>query len=508
MKTRNSATRKNLMLLILSWFLAFFFITCTKDNPTGVTKTNGNTDTKIVGTVIQSDANAKVFLTQGRPLDSTSSAVSDGQFEFNNLQPGNYVIKIIAQDYDTFYINAIVDEGKSIYVGAVFLAHKLSLDPISHFEDSIPSVFDHYPKDKFEILFNPYTYYTGSDPSRLCISFSFDRPMDRESVRKALKIDPPVQGYFVWSQNRQTYTVPQSYGNYAWTGAALMASDASRFYIPQAPAEITTYNTVQSFTYYFNMSDSYTDTTYTITLSMDAKDTGGVPLDSVHTYSFRTVQSAVAYDDVEMDPHHGEDYVDLFRNQGITITFPKRMNQASVENHFTLVPADANAILLWQDYNKLVVLTSGRILVPDTTYILTLDSASMDADGQPLGETKVLNFSTRSIMVKSTVPDYGDMMVSPSATLTITFNTYMDKNSFTNRIFLVSGGNDTISGTVDYYHYTIGYDTVWEKEQIMFDPASLLKSDEKYTLYIGLGVTDRLGYPMRKDYKLVFVTMP
>jgi hypothetical protein len=335
--------------------------------------------------------------------------------------------------------------------------------------------------------------------------------LDRESVRKALSITPPVQGYFVWSQNKQTYNVPQDYGTYAWSGATLVSRVDAMSYdwaAPAAPATITTYNNVQSFTYYFNLSDCLTDTTYTVTLSKEALDTGGVALDSALSFSFSTVQSATAFDDIEMDPYNGEDYVDLMHNQGITITFPKRMDQASVEAHLRMVPSDTDAILLWKDYNKLAILTSGRILMPDTTYTITIDSAALDADGNVLGKTTVLSFSTRSIMVTGATPAYGDMMADPGSVLILSFNTYMDKNTFAGRIALVSGNGDTVAGTTDYYHYSTTSGTIWIKDRIMFDPSPLLANDEKYTLYVMPGVTDRIGRPMLQGYRLTFVTMP
>jgi hypothetical protein len=490
---------------IFAVFMVVLLNNCTNKNPVESTDNDSDdNDNRIVGNIIQTEASAQVYLTQGRTLDSTSADAADGQFEFSNVQSGNYMLKIAASDYDTFYINVTIEEGKAIYVGAVYLAEK------SPFDDSIPSVYDHYPKDKAEIIFNPYTYYTGKDPQPLYISISFDRPMDRETVKQALSIDPPLEGYYVWSQNKQTYNPPSPYNDaYRWDGMVLADAAEAGYAPPPAPAEITTYSKVQSFTFYFNMSDCYTDTTYTIKLSQEATDTGGVPLDSALEYSFSTVQSATAYDDVMMDPHDNEDYVDLFRSQGIQITFPNRMDQPSVESHISMTPNDTDAILLWHDYNKLVIITSGRILIPDTTYVITIDSAALDAGGTPLGETKVLSFSTRGIQVKSTVPAHGDMMVEPWDTLQVQFNTYMDKNSFIGKMFLVSGSGDTIQpSSIDYYHYTRYGTTTWHKDKIMFDPAVLLDYDEKYTLYISPGVTDRLGYPMKQGYQLVFVTMP
>jgi hypothetical protein len=69
------------------------------------------------------------------------------------------------------------------------------------------------------IYLPPDKYSQGS--AALYVSVSFDRPMNRESVEKALSISPPVQGgYFVWFQNTRKFTASSEASTYRWDGAS------------------------------------------------------------------------------------------------------------------------------------------------------------------------------------------------------------------------------------------------------------------------------------------------
>jgi hypothetical protein len=371
------------------------------------------------------------------------------------------------------------------------------------------------------IYLPPDKYSQGS--AALYVSVSFDRPMNRESVEKALSISPPVQGgYFVWFQNTRKFTASSEASTYRWDGASFydtlsigvvselkMALD---FAAPTNPsAEISTYSVAKSFTFYFPRSQCFTDTTYTIRISRDAIDTSGTPLDTALTFYFKTVQSAVAYKDIEMVPHNGDDWVALIQS-GIRLTFPRRMDEASTQAGIS-VNLKAKPEFLWQDYNHLTIYTGG-FFVPDTTYVIAIDPGIKDIDGKALGTAETLSFRTEPIRISQTQPPRGQIGVALTNDIVFIFNTYMDRSSFAERCVLASNDGDTASGSFNYVYYAnynsakARYDTTFYLNQIRFMLSRDLKSSKLYSFTIGAGVKDLNGYAMKESYTLQFITVP
>lgn len=475
----------------------------------------------IAGKVVQAQSGAKVYLEQGRPVDSAAIDPGDGYFSIANITAGTYRLKIVAQSFDTIVANLVIENGKTYNIGYLVLVPRTSA-----FNDSIPSVNDHYPQDKAELIYLPPDQYSQGS-QRLFVSVSFDRPMNRESVEKALSIDPPMTGgYFEWYQNSRTFNYQQN--NVVWTGSAYvdtlqLQSTAMASYDMVAPvttlslpsAAITTYSIAKSFTFYFPRSGCFTDTTYTIKISRSAVDTGGTPLDTALKFTFSTVQSALAYNGIEMMPHNGDDWVDLLSPSGIQLIFPRRMNKASTEAHLhiNVLP---DPVFLWTDYNQLTVYTGG-IFIPDTQYVITLDSAALDLDGTPVGKSETLSFLTSPIQVTGSSPQNGALGVYTNTTILLTLNTYVDRTSFPGVLSLVSRSGDTVQCVVNNnwscakyscYGCTTCIDTSFMLNQMLFIPVTELKHNMLYTLHLMPGAKDLAGFAMKNDYTLQFITMP
>jgi hypothetical protein len=484
-------------------------------NPTQTTMTS-----KIAGTILPVTSLAKVYIEQGRPVDSACIDPADGYFTLNNLSAGVYKVRILANGYDTFSAMIQIDQGFSYDFGGIRLAERNK-----NFNDSIPSIYDHYPADESELIYLPPDKYSQGSAA-LYVSISFDRPMNRESVEKALSISPPVQGgYFVWYQNTKKFTTSSEASTYLWDGAAFYDAASGRSSSENAKvldlalsptttipsAEITTYSVAKSFTFYFPRSHCFTDTTYTISISRNATDTAGAQLDSALIFSFKTVQSAVAYKDIEMVPHNGDDWVPLIRS-GITLTFPRRMDEASTQAGIS-VNLKTKPEFLWQDYNHLTIYTGG-FFVPDTTYVITIDPAIKDLDGKALGTAETLSFGTEPIRISQTQPVRGQIGVALTNDIIFTFNTYMDRSSFAQRCVLVSTQGDTASGAFNYRYYTsynsskLRYDTTFQLNQVSFFLSNSLRSNTLYTFTVGAGVKDLNGYAMKENYNLQFITVP
>jgi hypothetical protein len=500
------SSRQHYCMLIAGILITVLGLSCTSVAPT----TGDQSDKSVIaGKVLQVASAAKIIVEQGRPVDSAIIDPVDGYFCLSNLNPGTYRLKIIAQGYDTFSTLITVEQGYSYEFGNLALA-ELS----ENFTDTIPSIYDHYPKDADEIIYLPPDKYS-SGSQRLFISISFDRPMNRASVERALSIGPAVTGgYFEWFQNMKKFNYTSTASTYAWDGQTLynesMATKAVTLdtvsrYTPSA--EISTYSVAKSFTFYFPYSGCYTDTTYTIRIGKSAVDTAGTPLDSELVFTFKTIQSAIAFSGIEMVPHNGDDWVPLI-SSGIQLTFPKRMSETSVETGVTINLAQ-NPIFLWTDYSKVNIYTGG-LFVPDTTYIITIDSSIQDIEGAALGEPSVLSFRTAPIKISQTTPARAQIGVNAKTDITLAFNTYMDRTSIAPITDLVSRNGDTVSCWYNNSFYKDYYqtDTTFTLNQILIRPLVPLQKNMLYTLYLKPGAKDLNGYAMKTDYKLEFITMP
>lgn len=504
---------KKLNVIVGITITALLF-SCGKDY---LVSTNDSKETsKIAGTIMPKNSKAKLYLEQGRAMDSVSIDPADGYFALDTIQAGSYRLRIVAAGYDTFTTIISVQKGLSYEFGNLLLALRTK-----KFDDSIPSIYDHFPPKNAEVIYVPRDQYNiGS--SRLFVSVSFDRPMDRKSVEKAFSINPSVDGgYFVWFQNTRTFT-PVVAQNVSWNGGTYLEIRDSSFrsttsskaaldtYTPTA--EISSFSTVKSFTYYFPNTGCFTDTTYTIKIAKTAVDTAGVALDSALQFSFKTVQSQIVYSDIETVPHNGDDWVDVICANGISITFPKRMNQKSVEEHLH-INLGTKPVFLWKDYNVLTLYTGG-IFIPDTTYEITVDSATLDLGGKTLGIEKIVSFKTAPLSVLSTSPAKGQLGVNAGANIQINFNSYMDISSFNSKLKCTSSDGQTVEGKIRYNFNPTGnynngkYDTTFYLNQIVFQPNTSLKRNCVYNVSVVQGVSDLSGYICKTGYELTFVTMP
>jgi hypothetical protein len=516
---RGSFCQRAHSIIVAGCLAGVMVLHCTTNHTYHSTSSLTSTTSKIAGKILPVASNAKVYIEQGRPIDSAFIDPADGYFALNDLSAGVYRVRIIANGYDTFSAMIQISPGYSYDFGGIRLAERNN-----DFNDSIPSVYDHYPVNGSERIYLPPDKYSQGSAA-LYISVSFDRPMNRESVEKALSISPPIQGgYFVWYQNTKKFTSTSEAPTYQWDGAgfydtarggAALENAKALDMIPQTSttpsAEITTYSVAKSFTFYFPRSQCFTDTAYTIRISRNAVDTSGTMLDTALEFYFKTVQSAVAYTDIEMLPHDGDDWVALIQ-AGIKLTFPRRMDEASTQAGIS-VNLKAKPEFLWQDYNHLTIYTGG-FFVPDTTYVITIDAGVKDLDGKALGTTKTLSFKTEPIRIAQTAPARGQIGVALTNDIIFTFNTYMDRSSFAERCVLASTDGDTASGAFNYKYYATynsakqQYDTTFYLNQVRYVLSNALKNSKLYSFTVGAGVKDLNGYAMKESYTLQFITVP
>ena len=417
----------------------------------------------IVGKILQTSSRAVVTASQVDPVDSTVIDPSNGSFEIKNLPIGNYDLTIKANNYRIYKrCNVMIQGGGTTYIGEVDLS-------------TIPDlVASHYPEDKGEIVYN-------NRFSRLTISMTFTQPMDRESVEKAFSTEPPTEGIFYW-------------GYYSTSPNWIYYEDAMGYNGFDAGATITTYSKITSFSYQVSQKDSYTDTTYNVVLATSAKDTAGNFLRFPLTFSFSTIQSSNTLNGIQTNPYHGDVDVSLISGSGISITFPRNMNQKSTEEAITVLPG-SDIIFIWPQKNSLTIYTGG-VFRADTKYTVTIDSLARDLDGNKLGNTFSFYFTTASVGVSNTNPNNGELFVSTGTDIYITFNTYMIKSSVQNALNI----SPAIPGTLDWSNNS--------KTMMKFSPSQSLKYNTKYTITIGTHAMDMFGTHLKEPYSFSFITRP
>jgi hypothetical protein len=232
----------------------------------------------IIGKVLQKSSNARVIISQVHPVDSVLINADDGSFEIPGLPVGNYDVTIKADQYRIYKLcNVMVQGGGNTYIGEVDLS-------------TVPDlVSSHYPENMDEVIYN-------NRYSRLTISIIFTRPMDRQSVEKAFSTNPPTDGIFHW-------------GQYSTAPSRTYYTDKAENWGYDAGATITTYSRITAFSYQVAQKDSYVDTTYTVKLSTQARDTAGNRLRFPLEFSFSTVQSASTQNAILTYPSNGDNAV-------------------------------------------------------------------------------------------------------------------------------------------------------------------------------------------------------
>ncbi len=467
---------KNHFLTFIIVSSAFLF-SCTEK----IVYEDGNPNStagSIVGIVLQNESNAKIVVRQEVPVDSTFIDPSDGSFRIESLPIGNYDLYVKAEYYGTYRIhNVLVNASGITYVGEILLSEVPDL------------VSSYYPQDKSEIVFDRRW-------SQLSISFHFTEPMDRESVEEAFSTNPPCEGVYYWGEYMEDVTP-----RYFWDERNYLAiNDYSYVLSPDQGATITTYSQVEAFTFRMARKDCYTDTTYTVTLSTAAKDTAGNCLEFPVVFRFSTIQSALSLNTIMTKPEHGDIFVDPLENASIYMSFPKRMDQSSVENALTISPS-MDAIFLWSEPNKLRIYSGGP-LKTETLYEIHLAETALDLDGVPLGEPFDFSFETAPIEITSTYPQIGEIFVSRDNEITIYFNTYMVLSSVRNAFTIEPHIGGTLKRGTKYSNDNE------PKNAITFIPSSNYATNTKYTVTINTTAYDLHLTNLNEAYTFSFVTEP
>lgn len=429
--------------------------------------TNDLLHADLLGKVLPVTSKAKVYVSQITVVDSQEINPTDGSFTFRDLRSGNYDVTIRSNNYRTYKkTNLQLNGGNIAYLGEITLS-------------TIPDEIEvHYPTDQEEIV---YDWRYG----RITVSVLFNQPMDRESVEKAFSTTPASEGVFWWG-----YYTTQPFGGFFYT-----PKTADGFNLG---ATITTFSKVKSMSYTFSRKDSYVDSTYTVTIGTNAKDSTGRSLRFPLKFKFKTVQSYTTQSGIQTTPVHGDINVSPLSYQGITMKFPRRMDRLSTEAAISVTP-NINKVFLWGEENQISLYTGGPFL-SDTVITVIVDSTAKDKDGIKLGHRFTFSFRTAPVSLEYSYPNNGEIYVSTSRTIQMNFNTYVNLASI-QKGFSIS---PALPGTLNYY--TNGtYDS---PSQIMFTPNTSMQANTKYTVTLSDSVKDIYGIRMKTPQSFSFITRP
>jgi alpha-2-macroglobulin len=287
------------------------------------------------------------------------------------------------------------------------------------------------------------------------ILLRFTQPMNRESVEKALRVSPEVEGTFVWSDDRTVTFGPKALASgvryrvsvdpearatnglplnqelvFAFStvgpltvthvspvnGAKALRGDAPlivAFNYPVVPLNCTGRPTradcpplplkmapeaegqgmwINTSTYRFDPAPAWAaGATYTIDLPEGFQGVNGASLEDSFSFAFNTVLPRVQ----QITPAHGNARVPL--ETALRVNFNTPMDPVSTEAAFRLSARGQEAVpgqWLWEDGGTTLIFTPTDQLVLRTNYTALIDTTARSLSGAPLEKESRTSFAT------------------------------------------------------------------------------------------------------------------
>ncbi len=289
--------------------------------------------------------------------------------------------------------------------------------------------------------------YTGVGVARSRISVCFNTMMNRSAVEEAFSTSPSVVGDFAWNQ------------------------------------DLTCFNFVPRSEYLA------TNTTYRVKIDTTASDLYGDHLSESYQFSFTTEGITLVY-----LPY--DNSIGVSTSTGVRVSFNTAMNQETVMNAFTMIPA-VEGRFVWSALRQFLFVPD-MVFASNTMYAVNIGSSAEDMYGASLGRDYSFSFTTEKIRITLTNPENGATYVDPYATVEIRFNTDMDQASAVEAFKMMDSDSTVVEGTFTWS----GLD------RFIFDPDSPLGSNEEYTVIIDTRAADVRGVNMPEPFAAWFKTRP
>ena len=235
-------------------------------------------------------------------------------------------------------------------------------------------------------------------------------------------------------------------------------------------------------------------TLYTATITMGARDPGGVGLASNYIWTFATVPSPSVVSTV---PVNGATAVAV--NTPISAMFSQSMNPATISAAtFTLTGPGATPVSGTVTYaGTTATFTPAPVLTTSTIYTATITTGATNPAGVALAANYVWTFTTAPpATVVSTMPANGATAVAVNTAISATFSEAMNPATINAATFTLTGPGATSVAGVVTYSGTIA----------TFTPSTLLATGTLFTATITTGAKDPAGAALAANFAWTFTT--
>lgn len=250
------------------------------------------------------------------------------------------------------------------------------------------------------------------------------------------------------------------------------------------------------------VADLAPNTAYTATITTEATDLAGNPLDADFEWSFTTGDAAdiTAPTITFTDPADGA--TDVALNKNLSATFNEAMDPLTITTGTFVLDDETGPIVGTVTYVGVIAVFNPAIdLEPNTLYTATITAGAEDLGGTAMATDYVWSFTTGDTpditapMVSFVDPINGAIGVPIDSRLSITFSEAMDPLSITPAAIDLRQGTTPVLGTVTYSGVTA-----------VFTPVANLEGDTIYTAVVRMEVTDLAGNPLAEDFEWSFTT--
>ena len=389
------------------------------------------------------------------------------------------------------------------------------------------------------------------------ITVRFDQPMDQTSVAAAFTLDPPIKGELSWpaadtavftpadslelgqaysvriadtasavngqtlqepvefavqatSPLRVTQTIPSDNANAVQTDGIVtvvfdkpvvpLVSSGEQAGLPQPltfdpPIEGTGEWTSTSI-YRFIPDPAFAGaTTYTVSVDPGLTDVTGSPLEDAPTWRFTTLRPDV----VTVEPENEQ--VRVSPSATISVTFNMPMDTASVEAATRLAADDGATVgldFVWQDEDRLAVLTPADTLSLEMPYTLTIAASAASANGAAtMSGDHTSTFTTVPFpAVIGTTPSDGSTADIYQNGVSIDFASPMNDETLEDQITVSPNPGD-----IDYFI------NEWDEGYSVFLQFTL-EPETEYTVTVPGTAADPYGNTLGEDYTFSFRSAP
>lgn len=194
---------------------------------------------------------------------------------------------------------------------------------------------------------------------------------------------------------------------------------------------------------------------------------------------------------VETSPVLGAYNVSL--NSNITVSFDQSMDKKSVEDALTSVPT-INSTISWSFDMKQMIMHPNTLLLPKTSYNITIAASTRSSEGIPLMSNYILTFTTQPAppLITVTSPLNGSHDVSVATEILIKFSKSMNQSSVEKSL--------SIRPQITIQKFE------WDEQSTEVRLFAGLNHSTEYQVTITHSATDTEGISLSNSYSFEFTT--